>query len=203
MSITNKSNRSAKVCRKTTETDIQVTINLDGSGTYSINTGIGFFDHMLEQLSRHSQVDINLQCLGDLHIDAHHTVEDVGIALGQAFREALDDKKGIGRYADTITPMDECLVLVALDFSGRAYLNYKITLQSQRLGNLETEAISEFFSAFSRTAGLTLHIKELDGGNTHHLLEGVFKGFARAIKEAITIVDASETAHVPSTKGIL
>ena len=203
MSAIDKTYRQARVCRKTTETDIDLTIKLDGSGVYDISTGIGFFDHMLEQLSKHSQVDIALKCLGDLYIDAHHTVEDVGIALGDAFRDALGDKRGIARYADTITPMDECLVLVALDFSGRSYVNYNVSLKTQRLGNLETESISEFFTAFSRSAGLTLHIKELDGGNTHHMLEGIFKGFARAIKEAIALVDVSPTADIPSTKGTL
>lgn len=195
--------RSAEVCRKTTETNIELAINLDGKGTYDIRTGIGFFDHMLEQLSRHSGVDITLKCTGDLHIDAHHSVEDVGIALGSAFNDALGSKKGIARYADTITPMDECLLLVALDFSGRSYLKFDVSLGAQRLGKLETEAISEFFNGFCRTAGLTLHIKRLDGGNTHHMLEGIFKGFARAIKEAISITDLSEDAHIPSTKGTL
>lgn len=199
----NIKNRTAELSRCTNETDIKIKINLDGTGKYEISTGIGFFDHMLEQLSKHSGIDIDLKCKGDLYIDAHHTVEDVGIALGEAFKEALGDKKGIGRYADTITPMDECLVLVALDFSGRSYLNYKVSLRAERLGTLETESVYEFFSGFTRSAGLTLHVKSLEEGNTHHMLEGVFKGFARSLKQAVKVVDASRDASVPSTKGIL
>lgn len=195
--------RSGRIDRKTNETDIQVEINLDGKGKFDISTGIGFFDHMLEQLSKHSGVDIQLKCQGDLYIDCHHTVEDVGIALGDAFKEALGNKKGIARYADTITPMDECLILVALDFSGRSYLKYTLPLKTERLGTLETESVYEFFNGFARSAGLTLHIKSLEDGNTHHMLEGAFKGFARSIKEAVRIVDASSDAMIPSTKGTL
>ncbi len=198
-----KALRQASFSRTTAETDIKIELNLDGSGLYNISTGIGFFDHMLEQLSKHSGVDIQLSCKGDLYIDAHHTVEDVGIALGETFKKALGDKKGIARYADTITPMDECLVLVALDFSGRSYLNYSVELNTQRLGNLETETVYEFFNGFARASGLTLHIKALENGNTHHMLEGMFKGFARAIKQAIEVIDKSDSAKIPSTKGIL
>lgn len=195
--------RTAQVNRDTNETSIQIEINLDGKGQYDISTGIGFFDHMLEQLSKHSGVSIKLRCKGDLHIDCHHTVEDVGIALGDAFKEALGNKKGIARYADTITPMDECLILVALDFSGRSFLKFTIPLKTERLGTLETESIYEFFNGFTRSSGLTLHIKALEEGNTHHMIEGVFKGFARSVKQAITIIDASDDAMIPSTKGSL
>jgi len=195
--------RTGEVNRKTNETSINVFIDLDGRGRYDIDTGIGFLDHMIEQVSKHSGVDIKLTCKGDLHIDCHHTVEDVGIALGEAFKVALGDKKGIARYADTITPMDECLVLVALDFSGRSFLKYTLPLKTQRLGTLETESIYEFFNGFSRSSGLTLHIKSLEDGNTHHMLEGAFKGFARSIKSAITIIDSSQSAMIPSTKGSL
>jgi len=199
----NLTSREANFSRVTTETKIEISINLDGNGKYNISTGIGFFDHMLEQLSRHSGIDIELNCEGDLHIDCHHTVEDVGIALGETFLKALGTKAGIARYADTITPMDECLMLVALDFSGRSFLKYTVPLQTERLGTLETESIYEFFNGFSRASGLTLHIKSLEDGNTHHMLEAVFKGFARSLKEAVQIVDTSENASVPSTKGIL
>ncbi len=195
--------RIASIKRKTKETNIEVQVNLDGSGQFDIITGIGFFDHMLEQLSKHSGIDITLKCDGDLHIDCHHTVEDIGIALGECFSKALADKKGIARYADTITPMDECLVLVALDFSGRSFLNYKLPLKTERLGTLETESIYEFFNGLSRASGLTLHIKALEDGNTHHMLEGAFKGLARALKQAVTIIDKSDTAQIPSTKGML
>ena len=195
--------RISEVSRITNETSIQIKINLDGSGKYTIQTGIGFFDHMLEQLSKHSGVDIDLTCKGDLYIDCHHTVEDVGIALGQAFKKALGDKRGIARYADTITPMDECLVLVALDFSGRSFLKYTLPLKAERLGTLETEAVYEFFNGFSRMSGLTLHIKCMEGGNTHHMLEGAFKGLARSIKKALKVIDTSESAKIPSTKGTL
>ncbi len=198
-----KSLRQAELSRKTNETDISISINLDGTGAFDISTGIGFFDHMLEQLSKHSGIDIRLTCKGDLHIDTHHTVEDIGIALGETFKVALGDKRGIARYADTITPMDECLVLVALDFSGRSYLKYTVPLATQRLGTLETETIYEFFNGFSRASGLTLHIKALEESNTHHMLEGVFKGFARSLKQAVKIVDSSESAKIPSTKGML
>ncbi len=195
--------RTATISRDTNETSIQLEINLDGKGKYDISTGIGFFDHMLEQLSKHSGVNITLRCKGDLYIDCHHTVEDVGIALGDAFKDALGSKKGIARYADTITPMDECLILVALDFSGRSFLKYTVPIKTERLGTLETESIYEFFNGFARSSGLTLHIKALEEGNTHHMLEGVFKGFARSIKHAISIIDASDDAMIPSTKGIL
>lgn len=195
--------RIGKVARDTNETSIQIEIDLDGSGKYNIDTGIGFLDHMLEQLSKHSGVDIDLTCKGDLYIDCHHTVEDVGIALGEAFKIALGNKKGIARYADTITPMDECLVLVALDFSGRSYLKYTLPLKTERLGTLETESIYEFFNGFARSSGLTLHIKSMEDGNTHHMLEGAFKGFARSIKKAVTVIDSSDSAMIPSTKGTL
>lgn len=203
MSLTEKNARIATISRKTSETDISLEINLDGSGLYDIDTGIGFFDHMLAQLSRHSGIDIRLRCTGDLHIDTHHTVEDVGIALGEAFAEALGDKRGIGRYADTITPMDECLILVALDFSGRGFLKYTLPLQCERLGTLETETIYEFFSGFARSSGLTLHIKAIETGNTHHMIEGTFKGFARSLRAATSIIDKSTNAAIPSTKGTL
>jgi imidazoleglycerol-phosphate dehydratase len=194
--------RKARIERKTTETEITVEVNLDGTGTFSISTGVGFFDHMLEQLSRHSRMDITLQAKGDLHIDQHHTVEDCGIALGQAFSKALGDKRGIARYAHAYLPMDETLTRTALDISGRPYLIWRVVFPAEKIGVMDTELFREFFQAFAQNSGITLHIEALYGENSHHIAESCFKGLARALRSAITI-DEKMAAEIPSTKGQL
>ena len=196
------SQRKANVSRVTKETSIAVSVNLDGSGDYEIATGIGFLDHMLEQLSRHSLIDIRIKASGDLHIDAHHTTEDTGIALGEAVAKALGDRKGITRYGDALIPMDETLTRVALDISGRPYLVWKTSFSQPRLGEMDTELFKEWFAAFAGSAGLTLHIETLYGVNNHHIVESCFKGLARALRVAINI-DARKADAVPSTKGTL
>ena len=173
--------RKARIERKTKETEIAVEVNLDGTGVYSISTGVGFFDHMLEQLSRHSLIDISLNAKGDLHVDQHHTVEDCGIALGQAVAKALGDKRGIARYAHAYLPMDETLTRTALDISGRPYLIWRVTLPAPKIGEMDTELFREFFQAFAQNAGITLHIELLYGENSHHIAESCFKGLARAL----------------------
>jgi imidazoleglycerol-phosphate dehydratase len=194
--------RKARIERKTTETEITVEVNLDGTGTFSISTGVGFFDHMLEQLSRHSRMDITLRAKGDLHIDQHHTVEDCGIALGQAFSKALGDKRGIARYAHAYLPMDETLTRTALDISGRPYLIWRVVFPAEKIGSMDTELFREFFQAFAQSSGITLHIEALYGENSHHIAESCFKGLARALRSAITI-DEKMAAEIPSTKGQL
>ena len=194
--------RIATVSRATKETAIDVTVNLDGSGDYRIATGIGFLDHMLEQLSRHSLIDIALTAKGDLHIDAHHTTEDSGIAIGEAVARALGDRRGITRYGDALIPMDETLTRVALDISGRPYLVWKTAFSQPRLGEMDTELFKEWFAAFAGAAGVTLHIETLYGVNNHHIVESCFKGVARALRAAIAI-DARKADAVPSTKGTL
>ena len=194
--------RSATIQRQTKETQISVTINLDGSGNADISTEIGFFDHMLDQIARHSLVDVTIKAKGDLHIDMHHTVEDVGIALGQAFREALGDKRGIVRYADVHLPMDETMTRVALDFSGRAFLVFNTLFSHGKIGEFDTELVREFFQAFAMNAALTLHVETLYGSNNHHIAESCFKGLARALRIAIA-VDPRQQDRVPSTKGTL
>ncbi len=194
--------RKARIQRKTKETEIAVEVNLDGTGTYSISTGVGFFDHMLEQLSRHSRIDISLSAKGDLHVDQHHTVEDCGIALGQALAKALGDKRGIARYAHAYLPMDETLTRTALDISGRPYLIWHVAFPTQKTGSMDTELFREFFQAFSQNAGITLHIELLYGQNSHHIAESCFKGLARALADAITI-DENAKNEIPSTKGQL
>ena len=196
------SSRRASVTRDTTETRIAVEIALDGTGRYDVKTGVGFFDHMLEQLARHGQFDLTVRCDGDLHIDAHHTVEDTGIALGQAIRQALGDKKGITRYGHAYVPMDEALSRVALDISGRAYLVWKTQFTQQSLGAMDTELFQEFFRALSQAAGITLNVATLDGTNNHHIVESVFKAFARALRAAVAI-DPHLAGAIPSTKGVL
>ena len=196
------SNRIATVSRATKETAIDVTINLDGSGEYHVATGIGFLDHMLEQLSRHSLIDIALTAKGDLHIDAHHTTEDSGIALGEAVAKALGNRRGITRYGDALIPMDETLTRVALDISGRPYLVWKTAFSQPRLGEMDTELFKEWFAAFAGAAGITLHIETLYGVNNHHIVESCFKGVARALRAAVAI-DARKADAVPSTKGTL
>ena len=194
--------RIATVSRATKETAIEVTVDLDGTGDYRVSTGIGFLDHMLEQLSRHSLIDIMLTAKGDLHIDGHHTTEDSGIALGEAFAKALGDRKGITRYGDALIPMDETLTRVALDISGRPYLVWKSAFTQPKLGDLDTEMVKEFFAAFAGSAGITLHIETLYGVNNHHIAESCFKGLARALQVAVAI-DSRKADAVPSTKGTL
>lgn len=194
--------RSASVTRKTKETDIAVSVAIDGTGTYDVSTGIGFFDHMLEQLSRHSLIDITVRAKGDLHIDQHHTVEDVGIALGLVLKKAMGDLKGIGRYADVHLPMDETLTRAALDVSGRPFLVFQIPFSRDKIGEFDTELFEEFFRAFAFNAGLTLHVTTLYGVNNHHMIESAFKAVARALRSALT-VDPRQAGTVPSTKGSL
>jgi imidazoleglycerol-phosphate dehydratase len=194
--------RKASVKRTTKETDVEVEIDLDGAGTSAIATGIGFFDHMLDLLARHSRIDIRVAAKGDLHIDHHHTTEDVGIALGQAVRQALGDMKGITRYADVHVPMDEALTRVALDISGRPFLVFKAAFGRDKVGTFDTELVQEWFQAFAMNAGVTLHVETLYGTNDHHIAESCFKGLARALRAAVAI-DARAANEVPSTKGML
>jgi imidazoleglycerol-phosphate dehydratase len=194
--------RIAKVNRKTKETSIEVEVNLDGKGVYKIDTGIGFLNHMLEQLSKHSLVDINLKAKGDLHIDLHHTTEDSGIVIGEAIAKALGDKKGIKRYAHAYIPMDETLSRVSVDISNRPYLVWNVKLKVEKLGEMDTELFKEWFQAFSQSAGITLHIENVYGDNSHHIIESCFKGLARALRLALE-KDARAGDSLPSTKGIL
>ena len=194
--------RVANINRKTKETSIEAEVNLDGKGLYKIDTGIGFLNHMLEQLSKHSLVDINLKATGDLHIDLHHTTEDSGIVLGEAIAKALGDKKGIKRYAHAYIPMDETLTRVSLDISNRPYLVWKVELKVEKLGEMDTELFKEWFQAFSQSAGITLHIENIYGDNSHHIIESCFKGLARALRIALE-KDARASDSLPSTKGIL
>jgi imidazoleglycerol-phosphate dehydratase len=194
--------RTATITRSTAETAIDVTVNLDGTGVYDVETGVGFFDHMLEQLSRHSLIDIRVRTKGDLHIDEHHTVEDTGIAIGQALAQALGDKRGIARYGDALSPMDETLTRVALDISGRPWLVWKDLFSQKRLGGMDTEMFEHFFHSFAQAAGITLHVETLYGSNNHHIAEAAFKGVARALRTAIEI-DPRKADAIPSTKGIL
>jgi imidazoleglycerol-phosphate dehydratase len=194
--------RQGKISRKTKETAIDVAIDLDGTGASAIDTGIGFFDHMLDQLARHSLMDIDLKAKGDLHIDTHHTVEDCGWALGSAFAQAIGDRSGICRYGSFDLAMDEALSRVALDVSGRPFLVWRVDMPIPRLGEMDTEVFREFFQAFSQAAGITLHIENSYGVNAHHIIESCFKAVARALRIAITI-DPREAGRVPSTKGVL
>lgn len=191
--------RKSKISRNTLETKIELELAVDGSGDIAINSGIGFFDHMLKTLAFYAGFDLHISCQGDLHIDSHHTLEDIGLTLGAAFKEALGDKKGIGRFASPITPMDESLVLVAIDISNRPYLVENLKFNGERLGEIETENFKEFFQAFTVSAAINLHIDVIRGENDHHIIEAVFKGLGRAIKEAIEIVGS----EVISTKGVL
>ena len=194
--------RSAKITRKTAETDISVEINLDGTGAYDNETGIGFFDHMLDQLARHSLIDMKVRCKGDLHIDDHHSVEDVGIALGQALAQALGDKKGIRRYGACLLPMDDSLVRAALDLSARPYLVWNLDLPTPKIGTFDCELVREFFQALSTHGGITLHVDCLHGINSHHIAEAAFKSVARALREAVE-TDPRKADAIPSTKGAL
>jgi len=194
--------RTARIARKTAETSIEVEINLDGSGLYDNQTGVGFFDHMLDQLARHGLIDMKVRATGDLHIDDHHTVEDTGIALGQALAQALGDKKGIRRYGSCLLPMDEALVRAALDLSGRPFLVWNLEIPSSKIGTFDTELVREFFTAFAMNSGTTLHVDLLAGFNSHHIVESAFKAVARALREAVE-TDPRKADAIPSTKGML
>lgn len=194
--------RTAKIIRKTAETDISLTLNLDGKGQSTVATGCGFLDHMLTLFARHGRFDLTLSCKGDTWVDDHHTVEDVGIALGQAFQSALGDKRGIQRYGDCILPMDESLILTAVDLSGRGYLGYDLQIPTQKVGTFDTELVEEFWLGFIRNAECTLHIRKLSGTNSHHIIEGAFKSAARSIRQAVSI-DPAFADDIPSTKGVL
>ena len=194
--------RTATISRKTSETSIDVAVNLDGTGSYAVSTGIGFFDHMLEQLSRHSLIDLDVKTIGDLHIDQHHTVEDTGLAIGEAIAKALGEKRGIRRYADALSPMDETLTRVALDISGRPFLVFKAEFSKDKVGAFDTELVQEWFQAFAMNAGVTLHVETLYGSNDHHISESCFKGLARALRAAVAI-DPRAAGEIPSTKGTL
>ncbi len=194
--------RAATVERKTKETQIAVSLNLDGTGQYDIATGIGFFDHMLEQLSRHSLIDLNVRVKGDLHIDMHHSVEDTGIAIGVALKEALGERRGIRRYAQSTIPMDECLTRAAIDLSGRPWLVWKVKFNRDKIGEFDTELFHEWFQAFAQNAGITLHMENIYGENAHHIAESSFKALARALRDAVEI-DPRQAGEVPSTKGTL
>ena len=194
--------RSAGVIRNTTETRISVSLELDGTGAYSVSTGIGFLDHMLEQLSRHSLIDLTVKAEGDLHIDFHHTTEDTGIAIGEAMAKALGDRRGIVRYGAASIPMDETLTRVSLDVSNRPYLIWKVNFTKPKLGEMDTELFKEWFQAFAQAAGITLHVENAYGENNHHIVESCYKGLARALRQAIEI-DPRAASSVPSTKGVL
>ena len=194
--------RTATIVRHTKETKIRITVDLDGTGDYSVSTGIGFFDHMLEQLSRHSLIDLDIDTKGDLHIDQHHTVEDTGLALGEAIREALGEKRGIRRYGHAYAPMDETLTRCALDISGRPFTHYDVEIPHGHLGEMDTELFPHFFESLAQAAGITLHLTCLYGKNSHHIIESTFKAFARALRTGVEI-DARASGAVPSTKGVL
>ena len=194
--------RTAEIKRTTKETDIALTLDLDGTGKSEINSGVGFLDHMLTLFAKHGRFDLTLTCNGDTYVDDHHSVEDIGIALGQAFDMALGDKRGIVRYGSFILPMDETLILSAVDISGRNYLNYDLHIPTDKVGTFDTELTEEFFWGFVRNANLTLHIKQLEGKNSHHIIEGAFKCVARTMKQAVAI-DSRFSDEIPSTKGVL
>lgn len=194
--------REAIIERKTAETEIKLKLNLDGNGNSMINTGCGFFDHMLTLFASHSGYDLEVSCIGDTQVDYHHSIEDIGICLGQAFAKAIGDKKGIYRYGSFILPMDESLIMTALDISGRAYLGFGLEIPTEKVGDFDCELVEEFFLAFVRHGGVTLHIKQLAGTNSHHIIEGTFKSFARALKGA-TAIDPGAKDKIPSTKGSL
>ena len=194
--------RSAEISRQTAETEIKVSVDLDGTGRYDMQTGIGFFDHMLDQLARHSLIDMTVTCKGDTHIDDHHSVEDCGIALGQALTKALGDKRGIRRYGSCLLPMDDALVRAALDLSARPFLVWNVALPTDRIGTFDTELVREFFQAFSTQGGITLHVDQLHGLNSHHIAEATFKAVARALRDAVES-DPRKSQDIPSTKGAL
>ena len=194
--------RTAQITRTTFETDIKLTLNLDGKGESKIETGCGFLDHMLTLFAKHGRFDLTVLCKGDTYVDYHHTAEDIGIVLGKAFNDALGDKKGIVRYGDITLPMDETLILSAVDISGRAYLGYKLDIPTERVGDFDTELVEEFWLGFTRNLNCTLHIVQLAGSNSHHIIEGAFKSVARSLKKAVAI-DPDFANEIPSTKGVL
>ncbi len=194
--------RRSEINRKTAETDISLTLDLDGSGKSTIDTGCGFLDHMLTLFAKHGRFDLTVKCVGDVEVDYHHTAEDIGISLGLAFAEAVGDKRGICRYGNMILPMDEALILSAVDISGRDYLGYKLEIPTEKVGDFDTELVEEFWLGFVRNAGVTLHIKQFEGTNSHHIIEGAFKSVARSLREAVAI-DPASADEIPSTKGVL
>ena len=194
--------RAYSITRKTAETDVTVTLNLDGTGSSSIDTGVGFLDHMLTLFAKHARFDLELTCKGDVQIDDHHSTEDTGICLGRAFAAALGDKRGVARYGHALLPMDEALILAAVDLSGRDTLRYGLDIPTQKVGTFDTELVEEFLLAFVRNAGVTLHLRQLDGTNSHHIIEGAFKALARALRMAVAI-DPAQANEIPSTKGVL
>lgn len=194
--------REAQIIRTTAETDIALKLTLDGKGKSEIDTGCGFLDHMLTLFASHGRFNLSVKCKGDTYVDYHHTVEDIGIALGKAFYDALGDKKGIHRYGDTILPMDETLIMTAVDFSGRDYLGYALEIPTEKVGDFDTELVEEFFLGFVRQAQCSLHIRQLAGKNSHHIIEGTFKSVARTLREAVKI-DEEFKDEIPSTKGVL
>ena len=194
--------RTAEIIRKTAETDIMLRLDLDGRGEAAIDTGVGFLNHMLTLFARHGRFDLYVKCVGDTDVDDHHTAEDIGIVLGQAFAQALGDKRGINRYGSQILPMDESLILSAVDISGRDHLGYDLAIPTEKVGAFDTELVEEFFLGFVRNAGLTLHIRKLAGTNSHHIIEGAFKSVGRSLRQAVA-VDAAFADEIPSTKGVL
>ena len=194
--------RSAEIKRKTAETDVYISLTLDGNGKSDIDSGVGFLDHMLTLFASHGRFDLTVKCVGDTYVDFHHTTEDIGISLGKAFYDALGDKKGIRRYGDNILPMDETLILSSVDFSGRDYLDYDLKIPSQKVGDFDTELVEEFWLGFIRQAQCSLHIRQLSGKNSHHIIEGAFKSVARSLRSAVSI-DESFADEIPSTKGVL
>lgn len=194
--------RTSELKRTTAETDISLSLNLDGTGSSQVDTGCGFLDHMLTLFAKHGRFDLTVSCKGDTYVDDHHTVEDIGIALGSAFAQALGDKRGIVRYGDTTLPMDEALILTAVDLSGRSYLGYGLTIPTQKVGSFDTELVEEFFLGFTRNAQCNLHIRQLAGSNSHHIIEGTFKSVARSLRKAVAI-DPEFASEIPSTKGVL
>ena len=194
--------RRGKIERATAETQIKLMLELDGEGKYDVDTGCGFLNHMLELFTRHGRFDLAIRCQGDTHVDYHHTVEDVGLALGRAFTQAMGDKRGIRRYGDIVLPMDETLMICAVDISGRDYLGFDVQIPTEKVGDMDTELVKEFFLGFVRNAGMTLHFKQLAGENTHHIIEGMFKAFGRAMGQAVAI-DEQFKNQIPSTKGVI
>ena len=194
--------RSAVLERKTSETEIKLSLDIDGSGKSQVSSGIGFLDHMLTLFAKHSGFDLEVSCAGDTYVDDHHSCEDIGIVLGSALREALGDKRGIGRYGDIILPMDEALILAACDISGRSLLVFDAAFPTEKIGSFDTELVQEFFEAFTRSSGITLHIRKLSGANSHHIAEGIFKAFARCLAKACGI-DEKRKDEIPSTKGVI
>ncbi len=194
--------RKAETVRKTGETDITLSLDIDGKGESEISSGVGFLDHMLTLFSRHGRFDLKLKCIGDTYVDDHHSTEDIAIALGSAFRKALGDKRGIKRYGDIILPMDEALVLASVDISGRSYIRFTSNFQTEKIGTFDVELLEDFFTSFAENAGITLHIRQLDGRNSHHIAEAMFKAVARALRKAVEI-DERAKDEIPSTKGVL